>query len=85
MIAVKLTSCGDEIRSLRDSATIDDSLGLVVQHVFCCGFVDFTPISKTNQAAYCRKCNFRFVFPKRIATWRELQTFVDVKLKGLVP
>lgn len=52
-----------------------------IQHGFCCGFIYLTKVSKTHQAFYCQKCNFRFVFPREVDTWTKLKQFVKENKK----
>jgi len=46
-------------------------------HGVCGGFADLSQVSKTHQAFHCRICNFRFVFPIQIGTWRELRQYAE--------
>lgn len=81
MVKIRLTKQGEFLLSYPNDKNKDDCvLSLCIGvHEFCEGWIDIGQVSKTHNALYCRRCNFRLLVPSEIDTWKKLESHLKIK------
>lgn len=81
-----LNEYGDNVRPYKSHVGLvhlydpqaDDMIQMVLVHETCEGFVDRLHVTPTHNAFHCRSCGLRFLYPKEIETWGQLETWLNI-------